>query len=263
MEGIMSKNGKYKKRIFSRGLTAICLGVFLYAGYGLFDILMDYYKNRQMMGDIQETFYQATSDNQANSNHGNDGLKSVRTGFEPLLEINQDIVGWITIDDTQINYPVLQSEDNIHYLDKNYEDNISRAGSIFLDYRNNISEPTRNTVVYGHRMKDGSMFQHLIKFLDEDFVVNHPTFQFDTLYNSYEAEIFVVYNTLTDFNYIETNFENDQEYTELLDNIRNESRYDLDVQVDEDDDIITLSTCDYELDENNGRLVVQAKLNKI
>lgn len=263
MEGIMSKNGKYKKRIFSRGLTAICLGVFLYAGYGLFDILMDYYKNRQMMGDIQETFYQATSDNQANSNHGNDGLKSVRTGFEPLLEINQDIVGWITIDDTQINYPVLQSEDNIHYLDKNYEDNISRAGSIFLDYRNNISEPTRNTVVYGHRMKDGSMFQHLIKFLDEDFVENHPTFQFDTLYNSYEAEIFAVYNTLTDFNYIETNFENDQEYTELLDNIRNESRYDLDVQVDEDDDIITLSTCDYELDENNGRLVVQAKLNKI
>src|SRR5699024_12418962 len=100
--------------------------------YGLFDILMDYYKNRQMMGDIQETFYQATSDNQENSNHGNDGLKSVRTGFEPLLEMNQDIVGWITIDDTQINYPVLQSEDNIHYLYLNYEDNFYRDGSFFL-----------------------------------------------------------------------------------------------------------------------------------
>src|SRR5699024_5176314 len=152
MEGIMSKKSKNKKKIFSRVLTVLCLGLFLYAGYSLFEIGMDYYENRQVMGDIQETFYQATSDNQENSNHGNDGLKSVRTGFEPLLEMNQDIVGWITIDDTQIDYPILQSEDNIHYLDKNYEDNISRAGSIFLDYRNNISEPTRNTVVYGHRM---------------------------------------------------------------------------------------------------------------
>src|SRR5699024_7945591 len=155
-------------------------------GYGLFDILMDYYKNRQMMGDIQETFYQATSDNQANSNHGNDGLQSVRTGFEPLLEINQDIVGWITIDDTQINYPVLQSEDNIEYLDINYEDNVSGAGSIFLDYRNNINEPTRNILVYGHGMKDGSMFEDLIEFLHQDFVENDPPFQFDTLSHSYE-----------------------------------------------------------------------------
>src|SRR5699024_11751608 len=90
MEGIMSKNSKNKKKIFSKVLTVICLGLFLYAGYGLFDILMDYYKNRQMMGDIQKTFYQATSDNQEESDNGKDGSNTVRTGFEPLLEMNQD-----------------------------------------------------------------------------------------------------------------------------------------------------------------------------
>src|SRR5699024_901543 len=146
MEGIMSKNSKNKKKIFSKVLTVICLGLFLYAGYGLFDILMDYYKNRQMMGDIQKTFYQATSDKQEESDNRKDGTNTVRTGFEPLLEMNQDVVGWITIEDTQIDYPILQSEDNIHYLDKNYENNISRAGSIFLDYRNNNSGPSTNTV---------------------------------------------------------------------------------------------------------------------
>ncbi len=259
----MSKNSKNKKRTFSRLLTVVFLGLFLYAGYGLYDVLIDYYKNRQMMGDIQETFYQATSDTQEELDKGKDGSNTIRSGFEPLLAKNQDVVGWITIEDTQIDYPILQTKDNIHYLDTNYDNNTSRAGSIFLDYRNNISELNPNTVVYGHRMKDGSMFQHLNKFLDKDFVKSHPTFTFDTLYDSYEAEIFAVYNTLTDFNYIETNFENNQEYKELLDNIKSESRYDLDVQVDEEDHIITLSTCDYELDENNGRLVVQAKLNKI
>src|SRR5699024_8607850 len=97
----------------------------------------------------------------------------------------------------------------------------------------------RNVIVYGHRMKDGSMFQHLSKFMDEEFFENHRTFQFDTLYNRYEAEVFAVYNTLTDFNYIQTDFENDEEYEQLLEDIKNESRYDTDIQVEKDDRIIS------------------------
>src|SRR5699024_4444277 len=120
-------------------------------------------------------------------------------------------------------------------------------------FRNDISTKDLNTVIYGHRMKDGSMFQHLTKFLDEDFFKSHPTFEYDTLYDSYEAEVFSVYNTLTDFNYIQTDFSTKDEYEELLARMKEKSRFQTKVEVNAGDQIITLSTCDYELDQNEGR----------
>src|SRR5699024_1496037 len=104
--------------------------------------------------------------------------------------------------------------------------------------------------------------QHLTKFLEDDFFETHRTFEFDTLYNSYEAEIFAVYNTLTEFNYIQTEFADEAEYNKLLKEIKEVSKFETDVELNADDPIITLSTCDYELDKHEGRLVIQAKLVK-
>src|SRR5699024_11731464 len=109
----------------------------------------------------------------------------VRPGFESLQEINEDIVGWITINDTQIDYPVLQSDDNLQYLDTNYDNKLSRAGSIFLDYRNQVEDFDRNVIVYGHCMKDGSIFQYLSKFLYVELFEYNRIFYFVTLYNRY------------------------------------------------------------------------------
>lgn len=247
------------KKILSRLITILCLSVFLYAAYGLADVFIDYYKNRQMLSDVQDIYYDNKSVKAADEDQGTDGIRS---GFDELLKHNEDVVGWITMDGTQIDYPILQTDNNIDYLTKDYNDRVTRAGSIFLDYRNDITSEDENTVVYGHRMKDGSMFQHLTKFLNEDFLKEHPTFEYDTLYESYEAEIFSVYNTLTDFNYIETDFSNEAEYAELLQQMQEKSKFRTDVDVNPDDQIITLSTCDYKLDENEGRLVVHAKLVK-
>lgn len=249
------------KKLVSRLITIACLGVFLFAAHGLFDIFMDYYQNRQMLSDVQDTFYTASAEGD-HQKKGSADSETIRPGFEELLKQNPDVVGWLTLDGTQIDYPILQSSNNQTYLTQNYDDSESRAGSIFLDYRNDVGADELNTVVYGHRMKDGSMFQHLTKYLDEDFLASHPTFEFDTLYDSYEAEVFAVYNTLTDFNYIQTDFDHELEYAELLGDIRETSKFETDVDVTTEDQIITLSTCDYELDENEGRLVVQAKLTK-
>lgn len=246
------------KRLISRSVTIICLGVFIYAAYGLVDVGIDYYQNRQVLSSAQDTFYNAVSaDNDIASSHG-----EIRSEFKGLLDDNADVAGWITIEGTQIDYPVLQTTNNETYLTQNFNKDTSIAGSIYLDYRNDIESSDLNTVVYGHRMKDGSMFQHLAKFMDKDFFDNHQTFEFETLYGSYEAEIFAVYNTLTTFDYIKTDFDSDEEYEELLTNIQNESKYQTGVDVSTDDHIITLSTCDYQLDKNEGRLVVQAKLTK-
>lgn len=245
------------KKLISRLITIISVSVFLYAGFNLSDVLIDYYKNRQMLSDVQDIYYDMDSDDEDRE------PDEIRSGFEELLKHNDEVVGWITMDGTQIDYPILQSENNIDYLTKDYNDRVTRAGSIFLDFRNDITSENKNTVVYGHRMKDGSMFQHLTKFLDEDFLKKHQTFEYDTLYDSYEAEIFSVYNTLTDFNYIQTDFSEEEKYAELLKKMKDKSRFKTDIEVNPDDLIITLSTCDYELDENEGRLVVHAKLVKI
>lgn len=243
------------QKFISRLITIICLAVFIYASSGLFSAFMDYYQNRKMLSEVQDTFYRVAAAEDSESS-------GIRSGFDELLKQNEHVVGWITMEDTQIDYPILHSEDNIEFLTENYYGDESRAGSIFLDYRNDITEENLNTIVYGHRMKDGSMFQHLTKFLDEEFFKSHLTFEYDTLYDSYEAEIFSVYNTLTDFNYIQTDFASEEEYEELLKKMQEKSRFQTDVDVSADDQIITLSTCDYELDQNAGRLVVHAKLVK-
>lgn len=194
-------------------ITILCISVFLYAAYGLADVFIDYYKNRKMLSEVQEMYYNVVS---AKDTDEERDPGEVRSGFDELLKHNDHVVGWITVDGTQIDYPVLQTDNNIDYLTKDYNNRETRAGSIFLDYRNDITNNDKNTVIYGHRMKDGSMFQHLTKFLNEDFLKEHQTFEYDTLYDSYEAEIFSVYNTLTDFNYIETDFQHEGSYEELL-----------------------------------------------
>lgn len=258
----MQKNKRQSiKKIGSKVLTLVCLGVFIFAAHGLFDTFMDYYQNRKVLNSAQDTFYNAVA---AEENQREETREpgEIRPGFKELLKQNEDVVGWLTIDGTQIDYPILQSSNNQTYLNTGYDEKEALGGSIFLDYRNDISAEQPNTVIYGHRMKDGSMFQHLTKYMDQEFLDSHPTFEFDTLYDSYEAEIFAVYNTLTNFNYIETDFENKDVYAQLLKDIKNEAKYKRDVNVSADDRIITLSTCDYELDDNEGRLVVQAKLIK-
>jgi len=210
------------------------------------------------MSEVQDIYYQLDSGDTAQASESNE----VRSGFDELLKQNEDVVGWITIEDTQVDYPILHSSDNFDYLKTNYYGDESRAGSIFMDFRNDITSSDLNTVIYGHRMKDGSMFQQLTKFLEQDFFEEHRTFQYDTLYESYEAEIFAVYHTLTDFNYIETDFPSDEAYEKLLNQIQEKSIFQTDIELSADDPIITLSTCDYQLDADDGRLVVHAKLVK-
>lgn len=242
------------RKWLSRIITIVSVTVFFYAAYNLADVLIDYYQNRQLMNEMQDMFY-AEEDEPTGD--------SIRPGFGALLEQNEDVVGWITIDGTQIDYPIVQAEDNFHYLTRNFYHEESRAGSIYMDYRNSVRvDSEQNVVLYGHRMRDGSMFENLTKYLDEDFFNEHRTIEFDTLYDHYVGEVFAVYQTLTTFNYIQTHFDDRDEFRGLLDNIHETTLFTNDVEVTDEDIILTLSTCDYKLDENEGRLVLQAKLTK-
>ncbi|MCM3147895.1 class B sortase [Bacillus sp. FSL W8-1143] len=248
---------KRGKRVWQRMLTIVCLGVFIYSGSAIGLELFGYYQNRQVLAKAQTMYGHEQGMNESR------GPGTIRTSFDELRKVNDDIVGWINMKDTMIQYPIVQSRDNALYLTRNYLKNDTRAGSIFMDYRNDVLHESSNTVVYGHRMRDGSMFAGLTNYLKKDFFDEHRTFQYDTLYQSYEAEIFAVYETTVDFDYIQTDFRDLGEYAHYLQAVRKKSIYQTKTDVSTDDLILTLSTCDHVLAPKNGRLVVQAKLKKV
>lgn len=257
-------NPKQQKRkpatIIQRLMTIVCLVVFIASAFYLVDALYDYYTNRQVLADIQDVYRE--NKEEAVEIDRNDSQTTVRSSFRDILSINNNIIGWITMNGTMVDYPILQAKDNAYYLNRNYKEEDSRAGSIFMDYRNDVTQQERNTILYGHYMKDGSMFGQLKRFLDEEFFEQNPYFYFDTLYDSYEVEIFSVYHTTTDFYYIETDFANNEAYHTFLDDIKERSEVTTDIELGTDDQIITLSTCDYLLDRDKGRLVIHGKLVK-
>ncbi|EDW21678.1 class B sortase [Bacillus pumilus] len=248
---------KRGKRVWQRMLTIVCLGVFIYSGSAIGLELFGYYQNRQVLAKAQTMYGHEQGMNESRE------PGTIRTSFDELRKVNDDIVGWINMKDTMIQYPIVQSRDNAFYLTRNYLKNDTRAGSIFMDYRNDVLHESPNTVVYGHRMRDGSMFAGLTNYLKKDFFDEHRTFQYDTLYQSYEAEIFAVYETTVDFDYIQTDFRDLGEYAHYLQAVRKKSIYQTKTDVSTDDLILTLSTCDHVLAPKNGRLVVQAKLKKV
>lgn len=252
----VKKNSHRIKSLFSKLVTIICLIVFIYSLYELSVIGLDYYHNRQVLAEAQEIYRQAS--NEENDNKSTN--MNIRQQFKQLHEINPDIVGWITINGTKINYPILQAENNNYYLTRNYKHETSRAGSIFMDYRNDLLSDEKNIILYGHRMKDETMFQQLTKYVDKGFFKKNKNVFFDTMYDSYNAEIFSVYYTTTDFDYIKTDFSSKDDYAQLLKEIKQKSLHDVDLNVTPDDTILTLSTCDYTLDPDEGRLVVHAKI---
>lgn len=185
----------------------------------------------------------------------------VDTRFLELLKINTDIAGWLTIPDTNVDYPVVQGQDNDFYLNHDFEKKNSRYGSIFMDFRNNIEELDKNTVLYGHHMKDGMMFNNVTKYKNKMFFENHPVITFNTIYQDLKWEVFSAYVTDVEFNYIKVSYESDSDFIEFLNTIQSKSMYKKDFQFSSADKILSLSTCSYEF--SNARFVVHARLIKI
>lgn len=181
----------------------------------------------------------------------------IMSKYASLFEINKDILGWIKVDNTVIDYPIVQSEDNDYYLHRNINEKSSSAGSIFMDFRNKGDGTDRHTILFGHHMRDGSMFSDLAKFKEQTFFDSNSTFTFSTLYDETEWEIFSAYVTSTDFYYIVTDFRSNRDYAEFLQTLQDKSMIESNVVLSPDDQIITLSTCTYEF--NDARFVVHAK----
>jgi len=157
---------------------------------------------------------------------------------------NPDIVGFIEITGTDIYYPVAQTINNVFYLYHDLRWNASSAGSIFVDYENNLYELTDdNTIIYGHNMRNGSMFHNIRFFHNEDFFRAHTYILLSTPYRETVWDIFAFFATTIDFCYLTTNFHDRDEFYEFLLELQRRSHFTTDVALSEDDQILILSTC--------------------
>lgn len=189
--------------------------------------------------------------------------------YAGLYTANPDIIGWLKIEDTHINYPVMQTQnDPEFYLRRNFEKEYSLSGTPFMDAASDIFVPTCNWTIYGHHMKDGTMFKDLVKYADYDFYQDHKYITFDTIYKGGQGTYEVVaafYAEILDVNskdfkyYQYAGITTEAQLKEYMTGVKNLSEYDTGVEVSYGDQLITLSTCNYHVGDGKGRFAVVAK----
>ena len=220
--------------------SLICSSIVLL--YSLYNIFLWFNDNINTKKEI----------NKINSNFKIDGEKNIDVSFKSLLEDNNETVGWLIVRDTSINYPVVKHDNNDYYLTHSFDKSYNKAGWIFMDYRNSIDMSDRNTIIYGHNRKDGSMFGSLNKVLSKDWIDNKENLIIEYITNKedYKYQVFSVYKIFENTDYM--NIDPNQD---LLDLIRKRSIYDFDIEVNKDDKILTLQTC-Y---DNSKKIILHAK----
>jgi sortase B len=234
--------------------------------------ICDYYRQANEQSELYDSLAEAVEQAQK-SDEANEPVeeipyneeKTILPEYVELFLQNMDMVGWIKIEDTNINYPVMHTPDNPDfYLKHDFDKEYSDYGCPYVQENCDVQGPSDNIIIYGHHMKNGSMFADLEKFKSKDFYKEHKTISFNTLTDKYEYKIVAVFKTVvyTDdpsaFKYYRfVNAETSEQFDEYIAKCKALSLYDTGVSAQYGDKLITLSTCEYS--RTNGRLVVVAK----
>lgn len=185
--------------------------------------------------------------------------------LEELKKTNSDVVGWLKIEGTNIDYPILQTNNNQYYLTHNYKKEYSKSGSLFLDKDFDFTLPSTNYLIYGHRNTNGMMFEDLIQYKKEEYYKQHPIIQLTTLEEDCQYEIIAVFlsrvyykNETNVFRYYYfVNAKNEEEFSNYISESKKASLYHIDKTAKYGDQLLTLSTCEYS--QEDGRLAIVAK----
>lgn len=193
-----------------------------------------------------------------------DTLPDILPEYQTLYSLNKRLIGWVKIDDTYIDYPVLQTVNNDYYLNHNFDQEEDKNGSIFLDKDCSIYPRSTNLILYGHHMRSGRMFGQLNKYSSEKFYKEHKYIQFDTIYEKGTYEVMYVFRSKIYeeseivFKYYQfTDAVSETEFESNMMQMADMSLYDTGVSAEYGDELLTLSTCDYYT--SDGRFVVVAK----
>lgn len=214
---------------------------------------------------IKKDYKKVLDDIKIDKNDITDNKTERMLQVEELKKINSDIVGWLEISETNINYPVLQGSDNDYYLTHNYKKEKTSGGSLFLDKSYDFSIPSSNLLIYGHRHETGIMFEDLIKYKDEKFYKKHPNIRFTTCDEDATYEIIAAFFSRVYYKseknvfryYFFVNADNEKDFDSYVENAKKASIYDTGKTAKYGDQLMTLSTCSYHTED--GRFAVVAK----
>lgn len=254
---VSSKKKKKQKRaafdIISGTILIVAVCVFVFSLYQLVMMLIPYHTGGKEYEEIQDLAISADSDGTGFS-----------VDFDALLEINPDTIAWIRFDEPSIiNYPVVKSADNNEYLTKTFAENDNKLGAIFMDMRNSSDFSDRNTIIYGHHLNvSPDMFSRLHLYEDEEFCKEHPDFYIytpDGKVRTYTVFSAGVVNAAAD-NY-DIEFASDEEFEQYIELCRESSNYQVDVDVNAQSQIISLSTCTG--DQRDERFLLQGVLTAV
>ncbi len=243
-----------KKLLIPILLMIPIFSLFLFSLLKIINWNIDNKATNLMMHEIEENREKKDFTNSKNEIESTDNNSII--DFEKLKKMNDEVVGWIEIPNTRIDYPIVRHSDNSFYLTHSFNKKKNQAGWIFLDYRSDMSKNEKNTIIYGHNRLDESMFGTLKNLTKEDYLKNNEHYIYvETPDANYKYEIFSIYRIDTTDDYIKTNF-SDEELSSWLNVLKNRSIYNFNVAISKEDNILTLSTCS----NKNKKLVVHAKL---
>lgn len=243
----MAKNKKKLFNVVMRIIELIFLILLVYSSINIFKWYNNNKENKQIINEIAES---------VTINEDTNEEKKYKINFEELKQKNSDTVAWLKVENTNIEFPIVQANNNSYYLTHNFNKKYNVAGWIFADYKNKLDGTDRNIVVYGHNMRDNSMFGSLKDVITEEWYNNEEnkyiTFVTENDYQTYQ--VFSVYQIKTEDYYIKTEFKSN-EFPEFIDTITKRSKKDFGINVSKEDTILTLSTC---ANNNKYRVVLHS-----
>lgn len=240
-------------------IILVLTGVMCFAGWKIWEIQSEYSSGESAYEKIEHYATFPSSEEPAGETAEPSAYAWPVVDFDVLQATNPDVVGWIYLKDSKINYPIVQGSDNSYYLNHLFTKERNSAGCIFLDSRNSKDFSDRNNVVYGHHMKNGSMFTGLEAYKTQAFYDAHPIVQILTQDQNYELELFAGYVTEVEDDAWQLGF-TEPEFEKWLGKAVNRSAFASTVTPTADDRVVTLSTCSYEFD--NARFVVHGILKQ-
>ena len=237
----MPKKGKKKKRTAFKIIMLCLIAVMLVSGWRVFTILKGYLADRSVYDKVSE---QAGDDDNID--------------FDALREINPDVIGWLRYEDTIIDYPIVQGENNEMYLSMLFDRTWGGCGTLFADCITEAPFRQFNTIVYGHHMKDGTMFACLKELRDPEYCKKHPKLELITPEGKFDLQIWAFLNEPADSNIYLTNIINEEEKQSYLDLTRSLASYITNIDVTTEDRLVMLSTCAYEF--KDARYIIACKM---
>ena len=256
-----------KKRDYASLILLLAsLAVFAFAAWKLFGIYAEYHQGAETYEELQD-YVQESKGNDESSTADDDGSEKgtgnagngyLQVDFEGLKKVNPDVVAWIQIPALDISYPVVQGKDNYYYLHHMFDGQENKNGSVFVDYHNQPDFTDGNTIVYGHNMKNGSMFGTLDHYQDQSLYQQYPYFYIYIPGSVLEYQIISCYagrNGSIGYTY---SFPEPEDFQKFVDTVLSYSGYDTGVTITDSDYIVTLSTCVNT--DRNYRYLVHGKL---